>query len=173
MGASRQRAELVHLVVAEATSALLGWLQENWILASGADGALERAHVQVSRDWYGPYWSVRFTMEDPPWFGDSVVVEVEELGQGGVQAVLVEPMAFHLRNIDCSHSPGQMPQGHWRVNPSPSPHGRPPKDLQEEFLARLVADVGSPRKLGAEQGFFSSRPRDLGWADSRHWMEEE
>ncbi|MGQ9655790.1 MAG: hypothetical protein ACUVXD_17150, partial [Thermodesulfobacteriota bacterium] len=52
--------------------------------------ALERAHVQVNRDWYGPYWSVRFTVEDPPWFGDSVVVEVEELAQGGVQATFTE-----------------------------------------------------------------------------------
>ncbi|MGQ9860209.1 MAG: hypothetical protein ACUVS3_16215 [Thermodesulfobacteriota bacterium] len=173
MGASGQNAELIHQVVAEATSALQDWLREDWILAPGAQEALERAHVQVNRDWYGPYWSVRFTMEDPPWFGDSVVVEVEELAQGGVQATFTEPTCFHTRNIDCPHAPGERPHGHWKVNPSPPPRGCPPRDIQEEVSAPLVTDAGSPRKLRSRRGFFSSPPRDLGWADSRHWMEEE
>lgn len=173
-GAVGQEPERAQELVSLALAALLEWLSEKWILAPGGKAALERARVEVFRDWYGPYWSVRFAMEDAPWFGDSVTLEMEELAPGDFRALIPEPQSFHRRNIECIHA-GCEPQGHWRVNPAPAPNLR--------FFPQAAGLVSQP---GPKRGFvsrrwpprgespcFAQRPRDLGWADSRHWMEED
>jgi len=174
-GALRQEPDGLQELVTQATSALLEWLSENWILAPGGKASLERARVEVFKDWYGPYWSVRFTMEGAPWFGDSVTLEMEELSPGDFRALITEPQFFSRRNIECLHRGGFVPQGHWRVNPAPSP------SLQ--VFSQEVPLKPQPRPkwwLGSrrwpprgESPCFLERPRDLGWADSRHWMEED
>lgn len=167
--------ERVHNLVTQAISSLLEWLSENWILAPGGREAVHRARVEVFKDWYGPYWSVNLTMEDAPWFGDSITIEVEELVSGDFRAFITEPQLFHRRNIQCLHG-RYAPQGHWRVNPSPSPS--PQVFSKEEALAlpqpRLAPWPGSRRwPPCGENPCFAERSRDLGWADSRHWMEED
>ena len=174
MGALRQQADIAREIISQATSALLEYLSEQWILAPGGREALELAHVEVSKDWYGPYWSVRFTMEGPPWFGDSLSLEMEELAPGEFHPLLPEPRLFHRRNIECAHQ-GHLPQGHWRVNPVPRPgmnmcsaqgQSNPPwRPINPSRSLRWP-----PR---GEVPCFAQRPRDLGWADSRHWMEED
>lgn len=173
-GSLGQEPETVQELVSQATSAFLEWLSEEWILAPGGKGEVERARVEVFRDWYGPHWSVRFSMEGPPWFGDSVTLEMEEIAPGEFQALITEPQFFHLRNIECVHS-GCAPQGHWRLNPAPS------RGLQAFSQATMA--IPQVRPMGwsrsrrwpprGESPCFTERPRDLGWADSRHWMEED
>ncbi len=169
-----QEPDRVQELVTQATSAFLEWLSENWILAPGGKSALELARVEVFKDWYGSCWNVRFTMEDAPWFGDSVTLDMEEIAPGEFRALITEPQFFYRTNIQCVHG-AHAPQGHWRVNPAPSP------SMQPVSTAGLDVCRPSPRRRlpsrrwppRGESVCFAQRPRDLGWADSRHWMEEE
>lgn len=173
-GTLGQEPHKVQDLVTRASSALLDWLSENWILAPGGKAALERARVEVFKDWYGPRWSVCFTMEDAPWFGDSVTLEMEELAPGDFRALLTEPQSFHRKNIECLHR-GFKPQGHWSVNPAPSPRLQVVREADQGMpKARPRWKLGSRRwpPRGATP-CFTQPPRDLGWADSRHWMEED
>lgn len=169
-----QGPERVQELVSQATSSLLEWLSENWILAPGGGDALERARVEVFRDWYGPYWNIRFTMEDPPWFGDAVTLEAEEIAPGDFRVIMTEPQSFHRKNIECFHGEC-VPQGHWRVNPAPSTILQVlSKGGQARPRPRSQRWIG-PRRWPprGQSPCFAQRPRDLGWADSRHWMEED
>lgn len=103
--------ELARQVISEANSALLQWLEEGWIETQGAWN-IHKARVAVHRDWYSPSWTVTFTVEDAPWFGDSIQVEVEELAKGSLWVVLDGP-GFVDENIVCQHDSSRLPEGHW------------------------------------------------------------
>jgi hypothetical protein len=174
MAAGADGAERVTSIVAEAVLAVGEWLHEGWIEAPRGLEALEGAKVDVIRDWYGPHWIVRLTMDDPPWFGDSIVVEVEELEGGRFQCTIPCPSDFHRTNIECCHRQGKTPPGHWSLNHSPKPKkGFSLASHEEEPRLHVVSSQGSRVAQSSPSLFFLDRPRDLGWADSRHWMEEE
>lgn len=103
--------ELIQEVISEATSALLEWLDEGWITTTG-EWNVEKAQVNLSRDWYAPCWIVTFTIDAPPWFGDSVSIEVEELGYNQVQAN-IDRLCFADDSITCGHKEDVIPEGHW------------------------------------------------------------
>jgi hypothetical protein len=108
-----EQSDRVQAVVNEATSALLDWLAQGWIL-SDMPWNVDRARVQVHRDWYGPYWLVTFAVDDAPWFGDVITVEVEDQGRGDFRAD-VDGLAFVREHIECLHATGHVPKGHWRL----------------------------------------------------------
>ncbi len=103
--------ETARRVISEATSALLEWLAEGWIRTRG-QWNIHKAHVTIHRDWYSPSWTVTFTVEDPPWFGDSIQVEVEESAWDSLSVVLDGP-GFVEDNIVCQHQGSSLPEGHW------------------------------------------------------------
>lgn len=169
---SGARADLVQEIIAEATGALVDWLREEWISAQGGVASLQKAQIEVTKDWYGPFWSVRFTVDGPPWFGDSITIEVEEIGPGAFRSVIGDPSKFHNTNIECDHPPGAEPKDHWKVNEGPRPRPLTTVETKKPQEPQRVQEQATP---GKERSFFffTARPRDLGWADSRHWMEEE
>jgi len=175
MAAVADGTERVTSIVAEAVLAIGEWLYEGWIEAPRGLEALERARVNVIRDWYGPHWIVRLTMDEPPWFGDSIVVEVEELEGGRFQCTIPRAWDFHRTNIECCHRKGHIPSGHWSLNDSPKPKKGFSLASHEEDELRVHMVASQVRKAvqSSSSLFFLDRPRDLGWADSRHWMEEE
>ena len=103
--------ERVHEMILKATDALLDWLDEGWIEADGAWN-VDRARIHIYRDWYAPYWTVAFTVEGPPWYGDTINVDVEELNSDRYE-VSINPMSFADENISCSHQQNGAPHGHW------------------------------------------------------------
>lgn len=103
--------ELARQVISEASSALLAWLDEGWIETQG-EWNIHKARIALNRDWYCPCWTVTFTVEDPPWFGDTIQVEVEELARGSFWVVLDGP-GFVEENIVCQHEGSRLPEGHW------------------------------------------------------------
>ncbi|MGQ9653190.1 MAG: hypothetical protein ACUVXD_03905 [Thermodesulfobacteriota bacterium] len=103
--------ELARQVISEASSALLAWLDEGWIETQG-EWNIHKARIALNRDWYSPCWTVTFTVEDPPWFGDTIQVEVEELAGGSFWVVLDGP-GFVEENIVCQHEGSRLPEGHW------------------------------------------------------------
>ena len=174
MAATREYNDLVRQVVTEATAAFLEWLSEGWI-ASPGEWNVDKAQIQVNRDWYGPYWVVTFTVDGPPWWGDSITVEVEELPQQRFQTN-IDPAWFARENISCRHREDGVPEGHWGVNVKPRPALSP---VAAVFPSEQSADEqhgpDHAEKAVARIPFSyaGQRPRDLGWADSGHWMEEE
>jgi hypothetical protein len=108
------------------------------------------------------------------WLGDAVTVEVEDLLGHGFQAS-VDPGQFARENISCWHGEHGFPEGHWEVNPNPRPALSCTLRLPHPAEP---ADQGEPRhgvrgKLRVPRATEGQRPRDLGWANSSHWMEEE
>ncbi len=164
---------LVQKAISEATSALMEWLAQGWITAEGSWNA-DKARVEVARDWYGPFWLVTFTVSEAPWFGDAITVEVEELPGHRFQTC-VDSGQFAGENISCCHFEDGLPEGHWRVNPQPQPSL--PRVMETSPEERSVDPHGESlpeaEAVPAPVEFARQRPRDLGWANSSHWMEEE
>lgn len=170
---AQEAAEKAASIVARAMAAAAEWLHEGWIEARSGLQSLERARVHVSRDWYSPQWTVRFTIDEPPWFGDTIIVEVEEIAGGKLECVIPCPSEFHRTNIECCHRKGSIPHGHWCLSDLPKP--RKSSSLTEYWGDEGEEEEIPPKsdELGGASFCSSGRARDLGWADSRHWMEEE
>jgi|GEM_PF-3421713 hypothetical protein len=103
--------DLLQAAVSEAATFLLQWLEGGWIHAPHP-WRLEEARVEVHRDWYSPCWIVTFTILTPPWFGDSIKVEVETEQDGSFWVPPSGP-EFARENILCIHRDGILPAGHW------------------------------------------------------------
>jgi hypothetical protein len=167
------QSEAVQELVTQATSALLQWLDEGWI-ETDAEWNVDRARIAVNRDWYAPYWIVTFIIDDAPWWGDSISVEVEELPHQGFQ-IHIDSDRFALENISCWHREEGFPEGHWRVSsPCPSTVSRV-LEVCSERPSVNKQNLGSSAQAEARipLNFAGQRPRDLGWANSSHWMEED
>jgi hypothetical protein len=173
MNIAFQQDDLMRQVLSHATAAFMEWLSEGWIAAE-TDWRVDRSRIQLARDWYGPYWVVTFTMEHPPWFGDSVTVEVEELPEQRFRTSIDSPR-FAGENIACSHKEEGFPEGHWEVNLKPRPSWSEPSEEMDSFVSLHPKGPGSGREAEtpAPAVLLDQRPREVGWADSRHWMEEE
>ena len=107
----RAYGDLVHDLTTAATAAFLDWLSEGWIVAQG-EWNVHKARVEVMQDWYTPCWIVTFTIDHPPWFGDSISVEVEEIGNQRF-AANIDGMNFAKESIFCCHQAEDVPEGHW------------------------------------------------------------
>jgi hypothetical protein len=106
--------DLPQQVIAEAAAALLEWLNEGWV-AAPVEWNLDRSRIDVQRDWYSPCWIVTFTIDEPPWFGDSICVEVQEMGNNRFDARIDDP-TFAEEHIICHHCAGDLPAEHWVRN---------------------------------------------------------
>ena len=110
--AEKENGELIQEAITTATAALLEWLDDGWITAEN-DWNVDKARVDATRDWYAPYLNVTFTIDEPPWFGDSIGVEVEELGSNHLEAN-IDGVSFAENHIFCCHQQESIPEGHWR-----------------------------------------------------------
>ena len=103
--------DLIQEVLAGAIAMLLEWLEAGRIRPAGP-WHVDKAHIEVSRDWYAPIWAVTFTIDEPPWFGDSVVLHLEVFLN--VSGAAVERVEFVNCEIVCQHTTNEMPVGHWQ-----------------------------------------------------------
>ncbi len=103
--------DLIQEVLAGAIPMLIDWLEGGTIRAAGR-WHVDKAHIEVNRDWYAPIWAVTFTIDEPPWFGDSVVLQLEVFLN--VSGATVESVKFVDCEILCQHADNDMPVGHWQ-----------------------------------------------------------
>lgn len=113
--------DLLQAATSEAAAFLIQWLNEGWIRAPHP-WHLEKARVDVQRDWYSPCWIVTFTIHAPPWFGDSIEVEVETAQDGSLWVPPWSPESAEERII-CIHKEGVLPLGHWSLGGRSPGHG--------------------------------------------------